>query len=334
MAKVIIGIHGLGNKPPKQLLEQWWKDAIDEGLLRIGKSFSNYRFELVYWSDILHEKPLDINCTDKENPFYLGEKYTPATGRFLPEDHATRKRILDFLSREFDSIFLNKDFTLNYSFVTDSIIRHWFRDLEIYYDSDKMESNLYHAKERIRKRLTTVLKKYRYDEILIIGHSMGSIIAYDVLSFEVPHLTIDTFITIGSPLGVPVVKSKIAAERKLNHRNTVHLTTPKNIQHKWYNFSDLEDRVAFNYRLADDFGANRKLVKPQDYIVNNDYEIDGKRNPHKSYGYLRTKEFALKVAEFLEYRKPLTINDIWKKLHQWKNNFIQLSQKDHNLRNQ
>lgn len=330
MAKVIIGVHGLGNKPPKKLLEQWWKDAIEEGFKKIDKTFTDYRFELVYWSDIIHDEPLDIKCHDKDNPLCLIEKYLPASGVFKPEDHSTRKRILDFITREFDSIFLNEDFSLNYSFVTDSIIRHWFHDLDIYYESNSDENHLVRVKEKIRKRLVTVLKKYRHEEILIIGHSMGSIIAYDVLSFEVPHIKIDTFLTIGSPLGVPVVKSKIAAERKLNHKNTVHLTTPHNVQRKWYNFSDLEDKVAFNYRLSDDYRANRNLVKPMDYIVNNDYEIEGQRNPHKSYGYLRTKEFALKLAEFLEYRKPLTLNAIWERLNQWKDNVIRRSQKDHN----
>jgi len=32
MANIIIGIHGLGNKPPKPLLEHWWKLAMIEGL--------------------------------------------------------------------------------------------------------------------------------------------------------------------------------------------------------------------------------------------------------------------------------------------------------------
>lgn len=314
MSKVIIGVHGLGNKPPKELLEQWWKVAIDEGLNAIGKSFTNYQFELVYWADILHEKPLDIKCSNKEDPLCLLEKYVPSSGLMKAEDHSTRKRILDFVSKEVDSIFLNKDFSLNYSFVTDSVIRHWFRDLDLYYGSDGFESNPAHVRERIRKRMTTVLKKYRNEEVLVVAHSMGSIIAYDVLSFEVPRFPIDSLYTIGSPLGVPVVKSKIAAERKVNHRKTAHLTTPQNVHRKWYNFSDLEDRVAYNYRLADDYRINRKLVKPQDFIVENDYEINGEKNPHKSYGYLRTREFSIKVAEFLEYRKPFLLKKMWRKI--------------------
>ena len=35
MAKVIIGIHGLGNKPPKDILEKWWKLSIEEGFKKM-----------------------------------------------------------------------------------------------------------------------------------------------------------------------------------------------------------------------------------------------------------------------------------------------------------
>ncbi len=31
MKKVIIAIHGLGNKPSKKILQKWWKEAILEG---------------------------------------------------------------------------------------------------------------------------------------------------------------------------------------------------------------------------------------------------------------------------------------------------------------
>jgi hypothetical protein len=67
----------------------------------------------------------------------------------------------------------------------------------------------------------------------------------------------------------------------------------------WYNFSDLHDKVAFNYNLADDYGANSKNILAVDSVVYNDYEIEGKRNPHKSYGYLRTPELAKVVIDFL-----------------------------------
>ena len=303
MSKVIIGIHGLGNKPPKPLLEKWWKASIEEGLQKAGKKEINYKFEMVYWADILHEEPLDENCNDPENPLCLVEKYVPANNNFIPEDHSTRRKIIDFLSEEVDSILLNKDFTLNYSFITDVILKHWFADLDIYYREKNNHLGITAANELIRKRTAEIIKKYHNHEILVIGHSMGSIIAYDVMAFDLKNIEIDTFITIGSPLGLPVVKSKIAAERRLNHTNTRHLSAPSNVISHWYNFSDLADKVAFNYKLSDDFTINRHKVKPIDFVVNNDYAINGKANPHKSFGYLRTAEVSAKIIEFLEYRK-------------------------------
>ncbi len=303
MSKVIIGIHGLGNKPPKSLLEKWWKASIDEGLQKTGAKSFNYHFELVYWADILHKEPLDENVSDQKNPLYLKEKYVPGNKDFIPENHSMRKKIIDFLSEEVDSLFLNKDFTLNYSFITNTILKRWFADLDIYYKEkdERVENSA--AKEMIRKRVAEMILKYRKDEILVIGHSMGSIIAYDVMAFDLKKLEVDTFITIGSALGLPIVKSKIAAERLLNHINTRHLSSPSIVSRRWYNFSDLEDKVALNYKLSDDYSINRHLVKPIDYIVNNDYEINGQPNPHKSFGYLRTPEVSAKIIEFLEYRK-------------------------------
>lgn len=318
MSKVIIGIHGLGNKPPKPLLEKWWKASIEEGLQKAGKKEINYQFEMVYWADILHKEPLDENCSDPENPLCLIEKYVPANNNFIPEDHSARRKIIDFLSEEVDSILLNKDFTLNYSFITDAILKHWFADLDIYYQEKNNSFGITAANELIRKRTAEVIKKYHNHEILIIGHSMGSIIAYDVMAFDLKNIEIDTFITIGSPLGLPVVKSKIAAERRLNHVNTRHLSAPSIVKRRWYNFSDLADKVAFNYKLSDDYTINRHKVKPVDFIVNNDYAINGKANPHKSFGYLRTAEVSAKITEFLEYRKSprwkRTLKKVIKKL--------------------
>ena len=332
MAKVIIGIHGLGNKPKKSILENWWNEAIIEGLTKTGKPVPSFQFELVYWADILHEQPLDENCTDSKNPLCLVEKYIPSSGNLIHEDHSFRRKVLDFLSIEIDSIFLNEDYSMNYSVLTDAILKHWFNDLEIYYNEDSLVSKNLKAKENIRKRLTQIIEKYKDDELLIIGHSMGSIISYDVLAFQIPGIKINTFITIGSPLGVPVVKSKIAAERKLHHIVTRRLPAPPSVFRRWYNFSDLEDKVAYNYRLSDDFGINRHLVKPIDFIVNNDYEINGERNPHKSFGYLRSSEVSAKIIEFLKYTEPPKWKQLIHRFRSWKSYLKWISRTNRNPR--
>ncbi|NLA47828.1 MAG: hypothetical protein GX876_00025 [Bacteroidales bacterium] len=302
MANIIIGIHGLGNKPPEDLLRKWWKDAMYEGLKNSGHNSGLIRFRLAYWADILYDKRQDPDEKDPASPYFMDEKYNEAAGDFSEEDYRTRKKVVDFLSRQMNRIFLNKDLTLNYSSITDTLMRRYFNDLKIYYSGDilDIESNeSLRAGELIRERLHSLLKAHRKDEIMLIGHSMGSIIAYDVLTFLAPDIRINTFVTIGSPLGLPVIVSRIAAENRQRNININRLTTPPGVIRKWYNFSDLHDKVAFNYKLSDYYFKNVHGVKPADMLIINNYECNGVRNPHKSFGYLRTPEFSEILNEFI-----------------------------------
>jgi hypothetical protein len=301
LSKIIIAIHGLGNKPPKKILEEWWKKSILEGLEAIDKNILNLNFEIIYWADVLNDKPLDESIIDKEDPYYVKEKYIPAPDNFSPTPHPFRKKVLGFLEKQMDKIFLNEDLSINYSFISDIIIHKYFKELEIYYTEECYDENKakFAAKDILRNRVVDVLDKYNSDEIMIIAHSMGSIIAYDVLTFILPGIKIDSLVTMGSPLGLPVIMGKIASEQNIRLQKKKRLETPPGVKRNWFNFSDLEDKVAINYDLADDYNENANGVKPIDFIVYNNYEINGERNPHKSYGYLRTPEFAKVLHEFL-----------------------------------
>lgn len=301
MANVIIGIHGLGNKPTKKLLEHWWKLAMIEGLRTNNYKTTLPKFDLVYWADILHVQPL-IYTDDESNPYFLKEKYVKASPDFEAENHDTRKKIVDYLGRQLNRIFLNEDLSLNYSFITDAIVNKYFQDLEIYYTENCSDDTATNCKARdlIKERLHKMLEKHKNDDIMLISHSMGSIIAFDALSFEKQSVPVKTFVTMGSPLGIPIVMSKIAAEQKRTINGQNHLKTPPSVINNWYNFSDITDKIAFNYQLADDFSANSLEVIPIDFLVVNNYEINGERNPHKSYGYLRTPEFSKILNEFIQ----------------------------------
>ncbi len=305
MANVIIGIHGLGNKPPKKLLEKWWKLAMVEGLKTNNYNYVLPKFELVYWADIMYEEVQSISEKDDDSPRFIKEKYVQAPVDFPTENHNTRKKIVKFLGKQLNRIFLNKDLTLNYSFISDAIVSNYFKDLEIYYKEDcpDEDDKLCKVKDLIKNRLIKLLKKYSSDRIMLISHSMGSIVAFDVLSFHALNIPIHTFITSGSPLGLPVVISKIAVEQKQKLPGKGLMISPSSVTKNWYNFSDILDRIALNYKLADDFTENEYGVVPIDFLVVNNYEIDGKRNPHKSYGYLRTPEFSKILNEFIQTEK-------------------------------
>jgi len=303
--KIIIGIHGLGNKPPEALLKKWWRLSIEEGLKNIGSTITDIPLEIVYWADVLHPQPLDPEIKESENPLFLDEPYVKGSGNVNIRKNSLRIKLFNYLENQIDKIFLNADFTINFKNVTDKFIHKYFQDLETYFRDDfsSIEDPDCTARDTIQNRLLNILKKYKKYEVMLIAHSMGSIVAFDVLWKYYREVNVDTFITLGSPLGFPVIAARVFAEQKNANSRIKKPHAPDSIKGKWYNFTDLEDKIALDHTLADDYGSNTRWITSEDMIVINDYEINGIRNPHKLYGYLRTPEFAAVVDEFLKRKR-------------------------------
>ncbi len=308
MSKIIVGIHGLGNKVPENVLTRWWESSIIEGLGRKVQESPSFDFQLVYWANFLHPVPEDPTIDDKKHHLYVSDPYIPAS-HFQQEEKGSdfRKKLLDYLGGQMERIFLNEDLSINFSSISDFIIHHFFSDLEVYYHSDEgahITAGL-PIREQVCRHLADQLRQHKRKEILLIAHSMGSIIAYDVLTRYAPDIEIDTLVTIGSPLGIPIIRSRIGAEMMKDSSETPVLKTPENVKNGWYNFTDMRDKIGFFSNLEDDFEANSGGVKVVDQTVFNNYDYRGEKNPHKAFGYLRTPETADIIDEF-NRRKRLT----------------------------
>jgi len=300
MKNVIIGIHGLKNKPPKKLLEEWWIKSIREGLKNIGYQSTTFQFELVYWADLEYAKPLNPVNTDPKDPLFLEHPYVSNTyDESFEKESKTKKKILDTIEDGFDMIILHKNKFGGIEKIVDKTIRKMFQDLDAYYHGFCKIDKKQIAKQAFRNRLKEVLQKHKKDRIMIIGHSMGSIIAYDTLTQDVPKLNIDTFITVGSPLGFPLIVKKILLEQNEKVYPDAKPQTPDSIISDWFNFSDLDDKITLDYNLADDYFPNNLNINPVDIVINNNYEYNGQKNPHKVYGYLQNKEVAKVIGRFL-----------------------------------
>ena len=302
MAKVIIGIHGLGNKPEADLLEEWWINSIKEGFKKQRIDLNDFNFTLVYWADILHPIAEDPSISDKENELYMEEPYTPSNNQPMPEKEASFfSKILKYAEEQIDNILLKEDMTLNFSGVTDRIIHNYFEDLEIYYSNSctLWDDPKCMARPAICDRLNKILVEHKNDRVMLIAHSMGSIIAYDVLMNNLKELKIDAFITVGSPLGLPIIISRIFAEQK-DKLPQDRLAAPDNILKKWINISDPEDLVAMDHTLNDDFKPNKHGIQAEDVTVYNDYIVGENDNHHKIYGYLRCQEMVSVINTFLK----------------------------------
>jgi hypothetical protein len=239
--------------------------------------------------------------TDKEDALFLADPYIPSATNQTSNPPKFRRMLLDFLEKEVDRLFQKQKKSKAFNSLTDMIIGHYFKDLNQYYSDGIKDSNgnRVAVKTLIRQRLELVLKKHRSDRVLLIAHSMGSIIAYEVLCLLNQELEIDTLVTMGSPLGQPFVKNKFLTELEIQTSGRCKSSTPESVKGHWFNLSDLEDRIAVNYDLADDYSQNSQNIRVVDKQVYNDYLNNEKRNPHKSYGYLRTPEMARIVHQFL-----------------------------------
>ena len=179
------------------------------------------------------------------------------------------------------------------------------KDLAFYYDEERQirdgNGQMGQARRVLMDGLMNTLVPLRGDRLMLIAHSMGSIIAYDVLrdlGRQDRDFPIHRFVTIGSPLGLFEVKNRVYTERIAF--SDVPVRTPTVVTDGWVNYADRWDPVAFDIHLGDDYQPNGAGVRVVDDLVLNDYiSPKGERNSHKSYGYLRTPELSDYIREFL-----------------------------------
>jgi hypothetical protein len=279
---LILGVHGLNNKPAPGVLADWWERSLREGLARnCGLANPDLAFRLVYWADILHPTAL-TDATDKA-------PYAPANGEgaLAAGARGLRRRAVSLgleaagkLAERIAAAPLIED-------VLDEVIEAKANDLFRYQTEPAV-------RDAIRARLTAALDLARAEgrPVTLIAHSMGSIIAYDVLRAD-PAIEIAHLITIGAPLGISEVK-------RASRREFGRARVPEGVR-RWTNLADPRDPVCMmDVRLRSDYDASPTGVRVRDGRVSNGYVSPaGKANPHKIYGYLRTPEMSALIAEAL-----------------------------------
>jgi hypothetical protein len=311
MSKVIVGIHGLANKPEKDILADWWEKSIREGLNKNCEiADPEFQFEMVYWADLLHKNPQHADKLFDFDSLYNGQPYVEAEPPSLKkyEDgflDDIRAKALGLIGSTAD--MLKERFEVNK--LADWVLGKVLKDLAFYYDENRKIGDRStppqpeHARKVLMDELRNALLPLKGEEIMLIAHSMGTIIAYDVLrdigqedsGFEIAH-----FVTIGSPLGLPHVKGKIVEERPYAGEGKESIRTPSVVPKTWINYADRKDPVALDTHLRDDYGPNAKKIRVKDDLVMNGYlSPSGEPNHHKSYGYLRTPELSEHIRDFL-----------------------------------
>jgi len=135
--------------------------------------------------------------------------------------------------------------------------------------------------------------------VLLIAHSMGSVIAYDSL-WELSHrgrdrVLVDTLLTMGSPLGQRYMQKRIKGAAKSGYGRY-----PSNIRH-WKNLAAVGDMTALDPILVDDFEemlALGLLESFEDESVHTHFRLNGVLNVHAEYGYLVNEKTAHTIAKW------------------------------------
>lgn len=153
----------------------------------------------------------------------------------------------------------------------------------------------------------------RDDRILLVSHGSGSIITYDVL-WQLSHLEeysetyggkkIDTWLTLGSPLGDSMVHRKLlGAKEKGRGKYPCNVVT-------WQNVSAEDDPQCHDNTLADDYHQmlKQRLVSSiRDYKIYNMSVRYGKSNPHSSMGYYIHPRVSQIIVEWLKSGGTVTL---------------------------
>ena len=153
-------------------------------------------------------------------------------------------------------------------------------------------------REILKQQLRTKLNNNEH--VLLIAHSMGSVIAYDTL-WELSHLEhiegkVD-LLTLGSPLGMNYIQKRIMGNNYIGKKRY-----PTNIIN-WINVSSIGDITSLDRTFADDFsemlelGILDNIEDHCDGIYNFFYNDDG-LNCHRSYGYLVNPAVGKVIADW------------------------------------
>ena len=293
----IIYVTGMKPKPDPVAHRPVLMRVLGNALARASEELAAWlyareqNFVLVSWTSLLYAERKDI-AVDLPGVERLLEQPTP-TDADRREAAKLRRRFLRMWHLVGDSYpWLSR-------IVASSALKVTLADVRRYL------SNRDGVADAIRQSLVDqVLEAWSAGErVLVIGHSLGSVIAYDSfwqLSREQRRTErIDLFLTLGSPLATRFIRKGLqgAGLRGVERY-------PDNIR-RWVNVSARGEMVALHQRVRPFFIAMERagLVETIEDVtgIYNHFRAGDELNVHKSYGYLNHPAVAGRIADWLGY---------------------------------
>jgi len=289
----IIFVPGKNPKPePNQHHAVLWRTLV-EGIHRaepqVADKLSQHiqSFKLIGWNYLYYHCHKDIN---RDLPWIdaLINQHAPSE-EDIQDANATHRKLNRFLYNIVDHLpFLLKFLPGELRSTAEETNRY-------FHNEDNIACKI---REILKQELRSMLKNN--DHVLLIGHSMGSIIAYDSL-WELSHLEnlpgkLD-FLTLGSPLGMNYVQHRLKGNNYCGKKKY-----PTNIRN-WVNISSEGDVTALDRIFSDDFNEMRKLeivesIEDHCEGIYNFFHNEEGLNCHRSYGYLVNPAVGKVIADW------------------------------------
>jgi hypothetical protein len=136
-------------------------------------------------------------------------------------------------------------------------------------DSFTRDVYVYLTNKSVRKAIDgIVIASLSKGPCVVVGHSLGSVVAYNVLRDASPAIEVNKYVTVGSPLGLKAIRRRLDAP----------LAMPGCVK-GWFNALDERDVVALHPLDSVNFNINPSIENKTD--VNNHTD-----NRHGISGYL------------------------------------------------
>jgi hypothetical protein len=295
-SKQIIYVPGKNPKPdPAQHRELLWRTLV-EGVRRADRDAAGTlqdriaQFHLVGWNYLYYHEHKDIT---KDIPWIdaLINKHGP-TEQDMRDAHSWNIWLSRAMLRLGDHIPL-------LTRMLPEELRSTAREIDRYFNnSDDVARKI---RDLLKQKLRPMIEQQ--EDVLLIGHSLGSVIAYDAL-WELSHQDgvkgkVD-FLTLGSPMGLHYIQRRL-----LGMNNHGKKSYPDLIRH-WINFSAEGDVTALNQNFKESFHPILGLglaesVEDHCHGIYNFFRNDEGLNCHRSYGYLVSPAVGSVIASWWKH---------------------------------
>jgi pimeloyl-ACP methyl ester carboxylesterase len=268
----VVGVHGIGQQlKGERTLQNVWLPAMRDGIARTDPDLADrVDLDVAFYGDLFRppgakavgDQPFDASDIDSDGERDLLAAWwaEAAETEDVPGPQATTKaRTPMWVQRALDALSSSR-------FFAGVVQRALIADLK--------QVQLFLADATVKGRiLDRVAAAVTPDTRLLVGHSLGSVVAYEALCAH-PEWNVRSLLTLGSPLGIATAVFDRLTPPPVDGRGA----WPGSIT-SWTNIADRGDVVALRKELAPQFGP-----EVHDQLVHNG------ATAHDVLPYLTTQE--------------------------------------------